>query len=147
MLAQAKIPFPDPDDYPERDVVIWDGKCNFCRSQVERLRWFDRGERLAYLSLHDPRVAERYPDMEHQQLMDQMWVVNSGGLRLGGADAGRYLSRVLPSLWWLAPLLHFPGSMPLWRWLYSKIANRRYKISGMQCDDDGGTCHLHGIKK
>lgn len=133
---------PDPDQYPDRDVVIWDGQCNFCRSQVERLRWFDRGERLSYLSLHDPRVAERYPDLSYQQLMDQMWVVTPHGEKLGGADAGRYLSRKMRTLWWLAPVLHIPGSMPLWRWLYGKVAQQRYRLAGKNCDTDG-SCHLH----
>jgi predicted DCC family thiol-disulfide oxidoreductase YuxK len=133
---------PDPDQRPKADVVIWDGKCRFCHSQVRRLKWFDRGSRLTYLSLHDPRVAERYPDLRHQQLMDQMWVVTQPGERLGGADAARYLSRKLPGLWWLAPWLHIPFSMPLWRSIYRRVAERRYRISGENCDPDG-TCDLH----
>lgn len=136
------LPLADPDERPQADVVIWDGRCNFCRGQVERLRKFDTPSRLAYISLHDPRVAERYPDLTHQQLMDQMWVVTHDGRRFGGADAGRYLSRKLPRLWWLAPLLHIPCSMPLWRWLYRQVAERRYRISGRDCEE-GGTCDLH----
>jgi predicted DCC family thiol-disulfide oxidoreductase YuxK len=132
---------PDPLEAPQADVVIWDGKCNFCRAQVERLRRLDSG-RLAYLSLHDVRVAELCPNLKHQQLMDQMWVITVGGEQYGGADAGRYLSRKLPKLWWLMPLLHIPGAMPLWRWVYRKIAERRYKLAGGVCDQDG-TCDLH----
>lgn len=133
---------PDPDEKPDADVVIWDGKCNFCRGQVERLYRFDRGNRLAYISLHDPRVAELCPNLSYQQLMDQLWLVTPSGQQYGGADAGRYLSRKLPTLWWLMPLLHIPFSMPLWRWLYGKIAERRYRIAGIHCDEDG-TCDIH----
>lgn len=91
----ATLDLPDPDQYPGRDVVIWDGKCNFCRKQVERLRAFDRSDQLSYLSLHDPRVAERYSDLSQPQLMAQLWLVTQGGRKFGGADAGRYLSRKL----------------------------------------------------
>lgn len=49
----AILDLPDPDQYPDRDVVIWDGKCNFCRLQVERLRAFDRRDQLSYLDLRD----------------------------------------------------------------------------------------------
>ncbi len=140
-----KQPLADPDQHAGRDVVIWDGHCNFCRAQVERLRGFDVRHQLAYLSLHDPRVVERYPELSQQQLMDQMWVVRPDGSKFGGADAGRYLSRHLVGLWWLAPVLHIPGSMPLWRWLYGKIANRRYRLAGKSCDENG-TCHLHQPK-
>ncbi len=132
----------DPDEKPDSDVVIWDGKCNFCRKQVERLNNFDAGGQLSYLSLHDKRVAERYPDLSYDQMMEQMWVVTADGRRFGGADAARYLSRKLPGLWWLAPLLHIPFSMPLWRWIYKKVAQRRYRLAGVECDD-GGTCELH----
>jgi predicted DCC family thiol-disulfide oxidoreductase YuxK len=140
-MQTASKPLPDPDVMPAADVVIWDGKCNFCRAQVERLRGFD-GDKLSYISLHDPRVAERFPNLTYEQLMDQMWVITPAGTQYGGADAGRYLSRKLPRLWWLAPWLHIPFSMPLWRRLYSKIAERRYKLAGIDCDD-GGTCDVH----
>ncbi len=133
---------PDPTENPNAFLVIWDGRCNFCRAQVERLGRFDLRRQLSYISLHDPRVTSWYPDLTYQQLMDQLWVVTASGQRFGGADAGRFLSRRLPGLWWLAPLLHIPFSMPLWRWLYNKIAQRRYLISGRTCDENG-TCHVH----
>ncbi|MCR9294584.1 MAG: DUF393 domain-containing protein [bacterium] len=138
----SNIHLADPDERPQADVVIWDGKCNFCRKQVERLHWFDRQHQLAYLSLHDPRVAARWPNLSYEELMKQIWVIAPDDEQYGGADAGRYLSRRLKSLWWLMPLLHIPFSMPLWRWIYSKVAARRYRIAGMHCDE-GGTCDLH----
>ncbi len=132
---------PDPNELPGSDIVIWDGKCNFCRRQVERLRGMDSGK-LAYLSLHDPRVSELCPNLSFQDLMDQMWVLSPKRKPLGGADAIRYLSVRLPKLWWLMPILHVPGAMPLWRWAYRRVAQRRYQIAGEQCDE-GGTCELH----
>lgn len=133
-------PLRDPEENPGSAVVIWDGKCNFCRAQVERLRAFDTGGRLTYLSLHDARVAERYPELSYEQLMEQMWVVTPDHRRYGGADAVRFLSRLLPRLWWLAPAMHLPLAMPIWRYLYKVFANRRYRLAG-ECD--GGTCSLH----
>ena len=138
--AHAPVELPEPESMHTSDIVIWDGECNFCRSQVERLHRLDSG-RLAYLSLHDWRVAELCPDLTHEQLMEQMWVVTADNRKYGGADAARYLSRQLPKLWWLLPLLHLPFTMPLWRWIYAKIAARRYRISGRNCDS--GACKLH----
>ena len=136
---------PDPDASPNTDVVIFDGQCRFCRRQVGLLRRFDvRGRRLAYLSLHDARVAERYPDLSHDQLMQQMYVVDRAGRRHGGADAVRYLSRRLPLLWIAAPALHFPGSARLWRRLYQEVAKRRYRLAGKSADAcDGDACGVH----
>lgn len=155
------VQFADPDDNRQADVVIYDGKCQFCQSQVARLARLDRAfparnhlPRLAFLSLHDARVAARYPELTFEQLMEQMYVIEggnatSGGIH-GGADAVRYLSRRLPILWPVAPLLHLPGTARLWRWAYHQVAKRRYRwnrehaggkdVSG-GCKDDA--CAIH----
>ena len=134
----------DMDDLPDADVVIYDGQCNFCRAQVERLNSI-AGGRLAFVSLHDSRVAERFPDLSHNALMQQMYVVtrtsDGYGRRFGGADAGRYLSRRLPWLWIIAPFLHLPFSRPLWQFLYRQIALRRYLFAG-KSDCESGTCQI-----
>jgi predicted DCC family thiol-disulfide oxidoreductase YuxK len=133
---------PDPDALSDADVVIYDGHCNFCRAQVNNLRRLDvGGGRLAFISLHDPRVTDWYPDLTHQQMMDQMYVVDNKGRRYGGADAVRYLSRRLPLLWLAAPILHLPGTANLWRWLYRQVAKRRYKLAGKSCEND--VCSVH----
>ena len=138
---------PNPAERPAGDLVIYDGHCRICTGQIRRLaRWDWRG-RLAYLSLHDAEVARRYPDLSHDDLMRQMYVVDRRGRRHGGAAAFRYLSRLLPPLWPLAPLLHLPGSLPLWNWCYRQIAERRYRF-GRTDDCTDGTCQMHfGGKK
>ncbi|MGI9471563.1 MAG: thiol-disulfide oxidoreductase DCC family protein, partial [Rubripirellula sp.] len=87
------------------------------------------------------RVTERYPDLTHEQLMDQMYLIDRSGVQHGGADAIRYLSRRLPTLWAAAPILHLPGSAKLWRWMYRQVAKRRYKIAGKSCENDA--CSIH----
>lgn len=135
----------DPDESPNSDIVIWDGDCRFCRKQVERLAWFDATQSLSYMSLHDPRVAERFPQLSHEQLMAQLWVIRPRGQIFGGADAIRYLSLRLPLLWPIAPLLYIPFSLGLWRWLYRQVAARRYRLAGRDCNSE--SCHLHAFKQ
>ena len=132
---------PTVEQRPEADVVIYDGHCRFCRGQVERLSRWDTGGRLAYLSLHDAEVARRFPDLNHEALMQQMVVVDGQGRRHWGAAAFRYLSARLPRLWWLAPLMYIPGSLGLWQFLYRQVAKRRYQLGRAQgCDS--GSCRL-----
>ena len=134
---------PDPDAFSDADVVIYDGHCNFCRSQINTLHRFDCcGHRLAYLSLHDPRTSRRYPDLTHEMLKEQMYVIDRQGQRHEGSNAVRYLTRRLPTLWIAAPLLHLPGSARLWRWMYQQVAKRRYKLAGKSCDSDSCSVHL-----
>ena len=75
--------------------------------------------------------------------MQDMYVVDLSGRRHRGAAAFKYLSRRLPLLYWLAPPMHVPGSLPLWQWLYRKFAERRYRFGRTEeCADDACTVHL-----
>lgn len=124
---------------PAHDTVLYDGQCRFCRSQIGILKRLDWWHRLQFTSLHDPSVAADFPEIPLARLHEEMVVVDRTGQARGGADAVRYLSRRLPPLWPLAALLHIPGSLPLWRWLYGFVAKRRLLIAG-RCDD--GSCRL-----
>jgi predicted DCC family thiol-disulfide oxidoreductase YuxK len=124
---------------PERDTVLYDAACRFCRGQIALLRRFDLTGRLAFTSLHEPTVARDFPEIAPEDLLARMYVVDRAGRARGGADAVRYLSRRLPLLWPLAIPLHVPGTMPLWRALYGFVARNRYRIAG-RCDD--GSCRI-----
>jgi predicted DCC family thiol-disulfide oxidoreductase YuxK len=137
---EAKV-LPRPEERPRAAVVIFDGHCVICTGQIERLAAWDKAGRLAFLSLHDPIVAERYPDLNHDDLMKNMYVVDQQGRRYRGASAIRYLSRTLPRLWWLAPVLHIPGTLPLWQWLYQQVAKRRYRFGRIESCENG-TCQI-----
>jgi predicted DCC family thiol-disulfide oxidoreductase YuxK len=142
--SAAAIHLPSPTENPDADVVIYDGHCKFWRGQVKNLaRWDGSGRRLAFLSLHDPEVATCYPDLTYDQLIKEMYVIDRRGNRYAGADAFRYLTTRLPKLYALAPLMHIPFTMPLWRWGYRQVAQRRY-WSGKTadaCEDEH--CKVH----
>jgi predicted DCC family thiol-disulfide oxidoreductase YuxK len=125
---------------PDRDTVLYDGQCRFCRGQITLLRRLDLTGRLRFESLHEPTVAEDFPELDRDDLMREMVVVDRSGQAWAGAEAVRYLSRRLPLLWPLAVPLHIPGSLPVWRWLYRFIARNRYRLAG-RCNE--GTCRFH----
>ena len=151
---------PDPADRPEADVVIFDGQCRFCIAGIRQLRRLDITGRLAYLSLHDPRTTDWYPDLTHDELMRQMYVIpatpdggstrhepsephGTGGRRYGGSEAVKYLSRRLPLLWLVMPILHLPGTAGLYRRIYAAVARHRYRIAGKMGDSCDDVCALH----
>jgi predicted DCC family thiol-disulfide oxidoreductase YuxK len=147
-MVHVTLPDPDgPNALTEnklrwtKDVVIYDGDCRFCSSQVERLQRYDSEGKLAFISLHDPRIQERFPELTYEDMMRQMYVVAPDGRKYGGAAAVRYLSRRLPKLYWLMPIMHIPFSLPVWQWLYGQVAKRRYKLAGKTCDGD--SCAVH----
>jgi predicted DCC family thiol-disulfide oxidoreductase YuxK len=138
-----KTLLPTPQDRPDADVLIYDGDCRFCTAGVQRIAGWDKKGRVSFLSLHDPEVYRRYPDLTHDYLMTTMVLVDRKGKRHAGAAAMRYLSRHLPRLWPLMPFLHIPFSLPVWQWLYRQVAKRRYKIAGKMSDCDNGACAIH----
>jgi predicted DCC family thiol-disulfide oxidoreductase YuxK len=147
MTLMTEIPhaaphLPTPNERSGADILVFDGKCHFCRGQVERFARWDWWARLAFMSLHDAEVYERFPELDQDELMQHMVLVDRRGRHHIGAGAMRYLSRHLPPLWLLAPLLHLPGSLPLWQWLYRQVARRRYLFGGRQeCTDE--SCPVH----
>jgi predicted DCC family thiol-disulfide oxidoreductase YuxK len=137
------VHLPSPAELPNAAIVIYDGHCKFCTGQVQNLARWDGKGRVAFISLHDPEVARRWPDLTHEMLMDQMYLVDPAGQRYAGAAAFRYLSRNLPLLWILAPIMHIPFTLPIWQFFYRQVAKRRY-LMGKTADacDDGG-CKVH----
>lgn len=94
---------------------------------------------LRFTSLHDESVARDFPELSREALLAEMFVVDRRGIARCGATAWRYLSRRLVLLWPLAPLLHLPGSLPVWNWLYRLVARNRYRLAG-SCAE--GTCRI-----
>jgi len=140
------VKFASPTDLLDADVVIYDGKCVFCRKSIGMLDAWVSKDQLCYVSLHDSWVAENVPDLTYDDMMKQMYLIaRSDGSKHAGAEAIRYLSTRSWKLWIAAPFLHFPFSMPLWQWMYQQVAKRRYLIAGKDddaCDEDG-TCKVH----
>lgn len=139
-----QIHLPAPAELSGAAVVIYDGHCKFCTGQVQKLARWDRYKRLAFLSLHDPEVARRWPELTHEMLMFQMYLIDPSGQRYAGAAAFRRLTRLLPRLWILAPLMHIPFSLPVWQYFYRQVAKRRYLLMGKTADAcDDGACQVH----
>jgi predicted DCC family thiol-disulfide oxidoreductase YuxK len=142
--TMAEKHLPTPDERPNADIVLYDGHCRFCTRGVQSLLFWDCQGKLSYLSLHDPEVKRRWPDISHDRLTKEMCIVDTKGNRYWGPEAIRYLTRRLRRLWWAAPFAYFPGSMLIWRPLYRFIARNRYRLLGKKAAcDEGGTCSLH----
>jgi predicted DCC family thiol-disulfide oxidoreductase YuxK len=143
-MSSPAVHLPSPAENASADIVIYDGHCKFCTSSVQKLAsWDTKSHKLVFLSLHDPEVQSRFPQLTYDQLMKEMYLVDRQGSIHRGAEAFRYLTTRLPRLYPLAPLLHIPFSLPLWRWAYRQIARRRYRIMGKTHECDGDACRIH----
>src|SRR5712692_10027670 len=105
-------------------TLIYDGECGFCRQAVERLRRWDREQRLRYVPFQDESAVARF-GIALPALAAAMHLVSPDGRVYPGADAIPELLRLFPGKRWLAPLFRIPGVLPLARRVYAWIAVRR----------------------
>lgn len=149
--------FPYPTEVDRSHLVIFDGRCVFCTAQIRSIYRLDFLRKLTFISLHDPKIAEWFPDLSYEELMKQIYVIPNFSmdtdhrkLKKLEADKGiRFLA--LRNLLFLpiGILLSIPFTQPLWNYLYHQVAKRRYYFGkvkpgseGQSCEE-GGTCHLH----
>jgi predicted DCC family thiol-disulfide oxidoreductase YuxK len=118
-----------------RATVLYDGGCPMCRGAVARLRRWDAGHRLEYLDARDlDAAAARFPHLPHDDDLREMRVVLPDGAVLGGFDAVRALTSILPGFRPLAPLMFLPGVRPLGVLAYRFVGERRPQT--YHCTDD-----------
>lgn len=133
--------FPSVDDRPDASVLIYDGHCKFCRANIRWISAIDEGK-VAYISLHDPFVKDRWPELSHEQLMKHIYLID-GDQKYPGAAAFKQLSRKLKMLWPIMPLMHIPFSLPVWQFFYNKVARIRYRFGRIEDDCENGACSVH----
>ncbi|MGD2216875.1 MAG: DUF393 domain-containing protein [Gemmatimonadales bacterium] len=110
-------------------TLIYDGDCQFCRRQVNRLRKMDQGRRLETVPFQTADLARH--GIERSAAEEAMHLVAPGGTVWRGAEAARELFRLLPFGRPLVWLLKAPGAMFAAERVYRWVARRRHRFG---CD-------------
>lgn len=109
-------------------VVLYDGQCGMCRTSRRwgsALDWF---RRVAWLDFRNPEVRSSVPQLDEDQLENEMWVITPDGELRPGFRAWRRLLGVFPLTILPSFLLHIPPVPLIGDRIYKRIARRR-KIS------------------
>lgn len=122
-----------------RPVVVFDGTCNFCLRQVEKIRRRDRRSLFEIVPRQEPSVEQRFPLLAEGDFDSGMRLVEPDGRILVGADAVHAIARRLTPWKWAAWLYLVPGLKHLFRWIYAWIARNRHRLAG-RCET--GACGL-----
>src|ERR671937_501408 len=120
--------------YDPRPVLIYDGRCGFCRREATRLgRWVAGRVRLE--SFRDPGVIERHPGLTAEACEAALQLVEPDGRIRSGAEAIAHTLRLQPALAPLGWLYH----VPFLRWGfdlgYRLVARNRFRLRGEECPD------------
>jgi predicted DCC family thiol-disulfide oxidoreductase YuxK/uncharacterized membrane protein YphA (DoxX/SURF4 family) len=110
-------------------TVIYDGLCPLCLRTVTILGYLDLHDRLALANLEDPEAHLVVPPtVTSADLHTQMHVIDPAGRAYNGFLAFRALTRLLPPLWPIFPLVYLPGVTWLGARAYSHIAVSRARV-------------------
>ena len=116
---------PPKDGVP---VALYDGHCDFCIAQANKLARYARG-RITLRSFQGEGVLDDYPGLTHAACMEELKLVGPDGRIYGGAEAiVRVIDRGHPVLGKVLFGYYVPGV----RWIsdraYAWVARRRYRL-------------------
>jgi len=114
----------------EKSVVVYDGECGFCRTQVERIRDMDRNHEFECVPFQTPGLEERFPQLANVDFNTGMRLIMPDGRTHVGADAIQQIAVRLPVWRRLAWLYHVPILHGLSQWAYAWVARHRMRLSG-----------------
>ena len=112
-----------------RAVLLYDGRCGFCVESVKRLRILDLFGWVDPLDFHvQPDLSKLNPALTPERCRSEMVLIEPNGRVSGGFHAFARLTRRLPLLMWLAPLVHLPGASWVGTRIYRWVAAHRYLL-------------------
>ena len=123
-------------------TLVYDGFCPLCIRTMTQLDELDGARRLRYVDLEreTDRARALLPGVSIEDMRQAMAVVTPTGVGLRGFFAFREISRRLPVLWPLVPLMYAPGSAWVGTRVYAWVAaNRARRLC------DGDACAVHGV--
>jgi predicted DCC family thiol-disulfide oxidoreductase YuxK len=115
---------------PAKPLILFDGQCGFCCRAVERWRQAT-GERVEYVSCHDPQVFARFPELPREALEQAVHRIEPDGqVFLGAAAVLRTWAQSRRVRWLRWMCERVPGAARLAEWAYRRIARHRRILPG-----------------
>lgn len=111
---------------PKKTIILFDGRCGLCGVTTIILRSFDWLHRLEFNNYHDSVVRKKYAEgISMKDLDGAMHVRSSRGTMTKGFLGFRTLTKQLPPLWIVVPMLYIPGVPLIGERVYGWVAKHR----------------------
>jgi predicted DCC family thiol-disulfide oxidoreductase YuxK len=120
-----------------RLVLLYDAHCSLCRASLRFLERRDLRRRLRAVPLQDSAALAAF-GLSEQEALGELHAFSRDGEHRRGADAVLWALFMLPRFGRLRLLLRVPGFLPVARFVYRQVAQRRLRDA---CD--GERCRLH----
>ena len=113
----------------DRGALLYDGQCGFCLESVKRLRVLDVFGWIDPLNFHtQPDLTKLNPALPPERCRSEMILIEPNGRVSGGFKAFARMTRRLPTLWPLAPLVSLPGVPWVGARAYRWVAAHRHLL-------------------
>lgn len=121
---------------PEAPLLLYDGRCGFCRAWSRRLARWDGQGRIRQLPAQERHLVKGIPPLSDQELDLALHVILPDGRVVRGA---RGIIALLPWLRggrWLGMLAAIPGVAPVADRVYRWVGARRHRLGreGDHCE-------------
>jgi predicted DCC family thiol-disulfide oxidoreductase YuxK len=129
-------------------ILFFDNACPFCRSEMSRLRRWDRGGRLAFVDIAAPGFDPAPLGASLDAMNAQLHGLRADGAMLVGTDA-ILAAYTLAGRAWLVWPLRVAALRPMLAAAYRSFARNRYRISrwlridGARPACDGERCQVY----
>ncbi|WP_025026226.1 DCC1-like thiol-disulfide oxidoreductase family protein [Caldalkalibacillus mannanilyticus] len=115
--------------------VFYDGWCPMCIKSVERIHRFDWFRLIKFKSFRDEKVAVEY-GIDLQRAEERMLCKKLSGTVISeGIDSFIEMSKRVPIMWLILPVLLLARLCGVGQKLYDYIASRRTIIPSSHCDE------------
>jgi predicted DCC family thiol-disulfide oxidoreductase YuxK len=116
-------------------VVFYDGWCPFCIKSVHRLKRMDYFGLIKYVSFRKEGVIKKY-NLDLEKLEKRMHSKKLNGSVKEGIFAFIQISKRLPPLWPMVPVLYLGQLMGVGQKVYDYIASNRSIVPSGKCDNE-----------
>lgn len=110
-----------------KPVVLYDGGCSFCRSWVERIRAWDRAQKLELVPYQERARVAGMPALATEDVAAALHLVMPNGRIFRGGRAVWEVLGHIPRWRWVRPLLWIPGMGVVIDRAYAWVAARRHR--------------------
>ncbi|MEO7902881.1 MAG: DCC1-like thiol-disulfide oxidoreductase family protein [Capsulimonas sp.] len=108
--------------------LVYDGECDFCRSALLFVRFFDVFGLVEFLDSRDPAQLALAPEVSAKDAELAAIAVSPKGRTYPGFFAFREIVRRTPAFWLLTPFLYIPGVPQAGQSVYKWVTENRSRL-------------------
>ncbi len=124
--------------------VLYDADCRLCQAAKKKLEVADKDHQIDLVPLQDPEIQQQYPELAPDKLRQEIHVIMPTGMIKTGMVAYGEIGKVISNRSALGMLfnlyrlwIQIPGMLRVAEWIYSKIAENRYRFTGKKLCQSG----------